>query len=46
VELKVVPEGIRANLLQAPIEKAILAFRKRLRASVNADGGHFEHQLL
>ncbi len=39
VELKAVMEGIWADLPQAPIDKAILAFSKRLRASVNADGG-------
>ena len=36
---------IWAELPQDPIDKAILAFRKRLRACVNADGGHFEHKL-
>ena len=46
VELKAVLEGIWADLPQAPIDQAILAFRKRLRACVNADSGHFEHQLL
>jgi hypothetical protein len=45
VELKAVLEGIWADLPQAPIDKAILAFRKRLGACVNADGGNFEHQL-
>lgn len=45
-ELKAVLEMIWADLPQAPIDKAILAFRKRLRACVNADGGHFEHQRL
>ena len=45
-ELKAVLEVIWAELPQDPIDKAILAFRKRLRASVNADGGHFEHKLL
>jgi inhibitor of nuclear factor kappa-B kinase subunit alpha len=44
-ELKAVLEVIWADLPQEPIDKAILAFRKRLRACVNADGGHFEHQL-
>ena len=39
VELKAVMEGIWADLPQAPVDKAILAFSKRLRASVNADGG-------
>ncbi len=45
-ELQMVLEVIWADLPQAPIDRAILAFRKRLRACVNADGGHFEHQLL
>jgi len=45
-ELKAVLEVIWADLPQEPIDKAILAFRKRLRACVKADGGHFEHQLL
>ena len=45
-ELKAVLEIIWADLPQAPIDKAILAFRKRLRACANADGGHFEHKLL
>jgi hypothetical protein len=39
VELKAVMKGTWADLPQAPIDKAILAFRKRLRASVNADSG-------
>jgi hypothetical protein len=44
VELKVVLKGIWADLPQAPNDKAILAFWKKLEACVNADGGHFEHQ--
>ena len=40
VKLKAVMEGKWADLPQAPIDKAILGFRKRLRASVNADGGY------
>ena len=43
---KAVLEVIWTDLPQEPIDKAILAFKKRLRACVNADGGHFEHQLL
>jgi hypothetical protein len=41
VELKAVMEGIGlwADLPQALTDKAILAFSKRLRASVNPDGG-------
>ena len=38
VELKAVMEGIWDDLPQATIDKAILDFRKRLKASVNADG--------
>jgi hypothetical protein len=38
VKLKAVMEGKWADLPQAPIDRAILAFRKRLRDSVNADG--------
>ena len=43
-ELKAVLEAIWAGLPQEPINKAVLAFRKRLQACVRADGGHFEHQ--
>ena len=39
VKLKAVMEGKWADLPQAPIDRVILAFRKRLRDSVNADGG-------
>jgi inhibitor of nuclear factor kappa-B kinase subunit alpha len=42
-ELKAVLEAIWADLPQEPIDSAILAFRKRLRACATADGGHFEH---
>jgi len=42
-ELKIVLEAIWNDLPQEPIEKAILAFRKRLQACIRADGGHFEH---
>jgi len=44
-ELKVVLERIWADLPQEPIDKAILAFRKRLQACVAVNNGHFEHQL-
>jgi hypothetical protein len=44
-ELKVVLEQIWADLPQEPIDKAILAFLKRLQACVAANGSHFEHQL-
>ena len=43
---KAVLEVIWTDLPQEPIDRAILAFKKRLRACVIADGGHFEHQLL
>ena len=46
MELKAVLEGSWADLTQAPIDKAILAFRKRLGACVNEDGKNFEQQLL
>src|ERR1700743_1329628 len=44
-ELKIVPEAIRNGLPQEPIKKAILTFRKRLQACIQADGGHFENLL-
>jgi len=44
-KLKVVLQTIWDSLSQDSINKAILAFRKRLRACVKADGGHFEHVL-
>lgn len=44
-ELKTLLKTIWANLSQDSIDKAILGFRKRLRACVKADGGHFEHVL-
>ena len=46
MELQEVLEGNWVDLPQAPINKAILAFRKRLGACVNEDGKNFEHQLL
>ena len=42
---KIPLQTIWDNLSQQSIDKAILAFRKRLRACVKADGGHFEHVL-
>ena len=42
---KIALQTIWDNLSQQSIDKAILAFRKRLRACVKADGGHFEHVL-
>lgn len=44
-ELRVALQQIWENLLEEHIQKAILSVRKRLRACVSADGGHFEHQL-
>ncbi len=44
-ELQTVLEIIWANLPQQPIDRAVLAFRKRLQACVRAKGGHFEHQI-
>ena len=44
-ELKVVLQNIWDSLEQGKIDKAVLAFRKRLRACVQAEGGHFEHAL-
>jgi transposase len=44
-ELKAVLEGIWDNLPEQSIQRAVLAFRKRLQACVGADGGHFEHLL-
>ena len=46
VELKAVLEGSWADIPQAPIDKAILAFRKRLGDCVNEHGKNFEHELL
>ena len=43
--LKVVLQTIWDNLPQDSIDKAVMGFRKRLRACVTADGGHFEHVL-
>ena len=42
-ELKNVLETIWTNLPQDPIDRAILAFRKRLNACVKVKGSHFEH---
>jgi hypothetical protein len=44
-ELKAVLEGIWDNLPEQSIQRAVLAFRKRLQACVGADGGHLEHLL-
>ena len=44
-DLKVVLQTIWDSLSQESIDKAVLGFRKRLRACVKADGGHFEHVL-
>jgi len=42
-ELKVVLQTIWRELPQAPIDKAVASFTKRLTACVAANGGHFEH---
>jgi transposase len=44
-ELKTVLDEIWSSLPQQSIEKAVLAFRKRLQACIQSDGGHFEHLL-
>jgi hypothetical protein len=44
-ELKLVLENIWNELPQSSINKAVVAFRKRLQACIRADGGHFEHLL-
>lgn len=44
-ELQAVLQSIWDNLPQEPINKAVLAFRKRLQACIAAGGKHFEHQL-
>jgi hypothetical protein len=44
-DLKVTLQSIWDDLPQAPINKSVLSFRKRLTACVNANGGHFEHSL-
>ena len=44
-ELKIVLEAIWNHFPQAPIKKAVLAFRKRLQGLIRADDGHFEHLL-
>ena len=33
------------NLPQETIDRAVLAFRRRLQACIRAQGGHFEHQI-
>ena len=42
-ELKVVLQTIWRELPQAPIDKAVASFTKRLTACVAANDGHFEH---
>lgn len=44
-ELRTVLESIWSELPQEPIDRAILAFRKRLTACVQVNGSHFEHCL-
>ena len=42
-ELKEALQLIRDNLPQGPIDKAVKDFSKRLKACVEAGGGHFEY---
>ena len=44
-ELCVCLQTIWDSLPQEPINRAILAIRKRLQACITAEGKHFEHQL-
>ena len=44
-ELKAVLQLIWDSLPQEQIDRAVLAFRKRLQACVKANGGHLEHVL-
>ena len=44
-ELKAVLQEIWRDLPQEPIKKAVLAFRRRLKACIEAEGGHFEYKL-
>jgi len=44
-ELKDALQLIWSALPQKSIDKAVKNFRKRLRACVSANGGHFEHKL-
>ena len=44
-QLREVLQEIWDNLSQDCMNKAVLGVRKRLRACVQADGGHFEHVL-
>lgn len=42
-ELKVALQSIWDDMPQEPINKAVKDFTKRLKACVQANGGHFEH---
>ena len=44
-ELKAVLQAIWDELSQDTVQKAVVSFRKRLRACIRSDGGHFEHLL-
>jgi len=44
-ELKAALLVIWDELPQEAIRKSIVSFRKRLRACINANGGHFEYKL-
>ena len=44
-ELKEALQAIWDELSQENVQKAVLSFRKRLRACIRSDGGHFEQLL-
>lgn len=44
-ELKTVLQDIWTNLPQQSIDNAVSSFRKRVKACIQAEGGHFEHLL-
>ena len=44
-ELKTVLEAILDDLPQEVIDLTVLAFRRRLQACIQADGGHFDYLL-
>jgi len=44
-ELKTVLQDIWTTLPQQSVDNAVLSFRKRVKACIEAEGGHFEHLL-
>jgi len=44
-ELKAVLQTICNNLPDETIRKSVLTFRKRLKACIKAQGGHFKHSI-